>query len=113
MADELIDWARIAELREEFGEDGFSEIVKLFMVEVESGIDALERDVEARAERLHFLKGSALNLGFSAMAVICCDEAPDDETVALVREVFASSRDAFFKGCDVAGTDSAPASFRA
>jgi HPt (histidine-containing phosphotransfer) domain-containing protein len=69
----MIDWKRIAELRDEIGAEDFSEVVALFLEEVDGEI-ALLRDScadDALESRLHFLKGSALNLGFREFAALC------------------------------------------
>jgi HPt (histidine-containing phosphotransfer) domain-containing protein len=69
----MIDWTRIAELRDEIGPDDFGEVVTLFLEEVDEEIGHLRAgcDVSTLEARLHFLKGSALNLGFRDFAVIC------------------------------------------
>ncbi|MGQ3487836.1 Hpt domain-containing protein [Roseovarius pacificus] len=69
----MIDWNRVRELRDEIGTDEFADVVDLFLEEVESEISALRgRDGPDRIEaRLHFLKGSALNLGFEDFAALC------------------------------------------
>ena len=69
----MIDWDRVSELRDEVGAEDFDEVVELFLGEVESElVDLLEpADAAALENRLHFLKGSALNLGFSAFADLC------------------------------------------
>ena len=69
----MIDWNRVRELRDEIGTDEFADVVDLFLEEVESEISALRgRDRPDRIEaRLHFLKGSALNLGFEDFAALC------------------------------------------
>jgi HPt (histidine-containing phosphotransfer) domain-containing protein len=69
----MIDWKRVAELKEEIGADGFAEVTDMFLGEAEGAVRALVAglapdDVEGQ---LHFLKGSALNLGFSDLAAIC------------------------------------------
>ena len=69
----MIDWDRIAELKEEVGADDFGEIVEIFLEEVEEGIAAL-RDGAPEGElesRLHFLEGRALNLGFADFSTLC------------------------------------------
>ncbi|SLN41569.1 Hpt domain protein [Roseovarius albus] len=69
----MIDWNRVIELRYEIGEEDFGEIVSLFLDEVETEITkltTLETCVEL-GEMLHFLKGSALNLGFADFANLC------------------------------------------
>lgn len=69
----MIDWERVADLRAEVGEDDFFEVVELFLEEVQEVIDRLTRSPEpARFEEdLHFLKGSALNLGFREFSALC------------------------------------------
>src|SRR5690606_836364 len=71
----MIDWERAAELCSEIGADGFAEIVDLFLDEVESVVKRLnERPDPSQFEAdLHFLKGSAWNLGFAAFGARCQD----------------------------------------
>jgi histidine phosphotransfer protein HptB len=69
----MIDWKRVEELREEIGTDGFVEVADMFLDEAEGAVRALisglpDNEVEGQ---LHFLKGSALNLGLSELASIC------------------------------------------
>ena len=69
----MIDWRRVEELREEIGADGFVEIADMFLDEAEQAVRALQSGIGgAQIEgQLHFLKGSALNLGLSELAAIC------------------------------------------
>ncbi len=69
----MIDWQRVAELRDEVGAEDFDEVVALFLEEVDEVIERLQAtpDPDAYEEDLHFLKGSALNLGFRAFAELC------------------------------------------
>jgi HPt (histidine-containing phosphotransfer) domain-containing protein len=69
----MIDWKRVDELREEIGADGFAEVADMFLEEAEGAVRALlegvpDNEVEGQ---LHFLKGSALNLGLRDLAAIC------------------------------------------
>ncbi len=69
----MIEWARLNELRAEIGEDDLSEVVSLFLEEADevvTRITALQSDAELESQ-LHFLKGSALNLGLSDLAALC------------------------------------------
>lgn len=71
----MIDWNRVRELREEIGVDAFEEVLDLFLEEAETALAVLrtattEDDLEAQ---LHFLKGSALNLGFDSLAALCAE----------------------------------------
>ncbi|MFP4043627.1 MAG: histidine kinase [Rhodosalinus sp.] len=86
----MIDWTRVTELHREVGAEDFEEVVTLFVEEVEAALDALDHD-DPSPEHLHFLKGSALNLGFTALAQQC---APPGNTAAL-RACFAESKASF------------------
>ncbi len=68
----IIDWTRVAELRDEVGPEEFEEVVALFFEETDAAVAALSAAPghEIR-EQLHFLKGSARNLGFAEMARLC------------------------------------------
>jgi HPt (histidine-containing phosphotransfer) domain-containing protein len=69
----MIDWKRVAELKEEIGADGFAEVADMFLEEAEGAVRALLAGLPAEEVegQLHFLKGSALNLGLSELAAIC------------------------------------------
>jgi HPt (histidine-containing phosphotransfer) domain-containing protein len=69
----MIDWGRVTELKTEIGEDDMAEVVELFLSEVEEELDTLPEAVGAKAlaEKLHFLKGSALNLGLVDFSRLC------------------------------------------
>lgn len=69
----MIDWARVGDLRSEIGEDDFLEVVDLFLEEADEVIAALTGppDLPQVESQLHFLKGSALNLGLTNLASLC------------------------------------------
>lgn len=69
----MIDWDRVAALREEVGSEDFDEVVELFLHEVDEEIGNLSANVNPAelAEKLHFLKGSALSLGFREFSGLC------------------------------------------
>ncbi len=71
----MISWRRVDELKREIGAADFEEVVQLFLVEVEEVVERLRADPDpARFEAdLHFLKGSALNLGFEGFGTRCGD----------------------------------------
>ena len=96
----MINWDRIRELREEVGDDDLGEVVSLFCEEVEEVLDVLDiapRDV--LAAKLHFLKGSALNIGLEGVSRLCLAEesrlsadpgaAPD---IAAIRAAYAAAK---------------------
>lgn len=71
----MIQWARVNELRDEVGAEDFDEVVDLFLEEVEEAIQGLSSESTAvqMEQHLHFLKGSALNLGFRVFSDLCQD----------------------------------------
>lgn len=70
----MIDWSRVDELRQEIGDDGFAEVVELFLDEVEEVVARLAAGTTTGLEGdLHFLKGSAWNLGFADFGALCQD----------------------------------------
>ena len=71
----MIHWPRVNELREEVGAEDFDEVVDLFLEEVEEVINRLRQtpDRGHLEQDLHFLKGSALSLGFAGFSALCED----------------------------------------
>ena len=69
----MIDWASVSELRDEVGAEDFDEVVELFLEEVDEAIIALRDlvDLSELETQCHFLKGSALNIGFRDFANLC------------------------------------------
>jgi HPt (histidine-containing phosphotransfer) domain-containing protein len=68
----MIDWARVLELRDEVGAAEFEPVLEMFADEVEEVLIRLSSEDPAGLESdLHFLKGCACNLGFSAFATLC------------------------------------------
>lgn len=69
----MIDWDRVVTLRDEVGEEDFDEVIELFLDEVDDAIDALSKKENQTnlEEKLHFLKGSALSLGFQHFSCLC------------------------------------------
>lgn len=67
----MIDWDRVTDLHDEVGAEDFEMIVGLFEEEVGEVIARLRADpaVERMEEDLHFLRGSALNLGLSLIHI--------------------------------------------
>jgi HPt (histidine-containing phosphotransfer) domain-containing protein len=101
----MIDWKRVKELQNEIGKDDFSEVLHLFLEEVEGGLMQLQQksSEEIQVADLHFLKGSALNLGFADFARLCAQGetavgAGLQHTVdkAMLLATFQTSRDQFF-----------------
>jgi HPt (histidine-containing phosphotransfer) domain-containing protein len=68
----MIGWDRVRELFNEVGEDGFGEIMELFLDETAASVDELPNVAnENLQDAMHALKGCALNLGFRQLASLC------------------------------------------
>jgi len=71
----MVNWDRISELREEVGEDDLAEVITLFCEEVEEVLEVLDSAASTDLPgHLHFLKGSASNIGFEAVSIRCQTE---------------------------------------
>ncbi len=103
----MIDWSRVTQLRGEVGAEDFEEVVALFLEEVEEVMLRLRCDTgRSRLDRdLHFLKGSALSLGFQSFSRLCqegeriaacgCPEAVD---ILEIVDDYERSKAAFLAG---------------
>ncbi|MGY6696848.1 MAG: Hpt domain-containing protein [Roseinatronobacter sp.] len=71
----VIDWSRVSELLEDFGEEEFGELVVVFLEECRDGLEQLKQAASDDADRaaFHFLKGAALNVGFVEIAELCAN----------------------------------------
>ncbi|MBY6135609.1 Hpt domain-containing protein [Leisingera sp. XS_AS12] len=102
----MIDWPRVSELREEVGAEDFDEVVEIFLEEVEGVINKLAGGDHGQLEQdLHFLKGSALNLGFEEFSGLCLDgerKAADGQAgnvdVAAIIASYQTSKSSFLSG---------------
>ena len=103
----MIDWQRMAELRDEVGEEEFEEVVALFLEEVAEVIERLKAapDHSRLEEDLHFLKGSALNVGFAELGRLCAEGErqaaagnPAEVDLHAIFACHADSHDALRKG---------------
>jgi HPt (histidine-containing phosphotransfer) domain-containing protein len=89
----MIDWNRLQDLRHDIGDDDFAEVACLFVAEIDEHLTRLLAAPDtAQAPDFHFLRGSAGNLGFVALAAACaeaealCGEAaaPDIGRIAAI-----------------------------
>ena len=92
----MIDWKRITELKEDFGEDGFEELLPVFTAEIQEALERLnsETTTSAVAEICHFIKGSAANLGLSQLTELCATNeraARDGQIDANLMQVLTAS----------------------
>ncbi|NOD76091.1 MULTISPECIES: Hpt domain-containing protein [unclassified Ruegeria] len=71
----MIHWDRVRQLRDEVGPNEFDEVVEIFLEEVQEVIARLHHDTNRieLEQNLHFLKGSALSLGFDQFSKLCQD----------------------------------------
>ncbi len=89
----MIDWTRVADLYEDFGDEGFAEVVDIFLEESDEGVARLAHSRTPADDRssFHFLKGAALNLGFVELSRLCAEgeaaAASGAETGALKHQV--------------------------
>lgn len=69
----MIDWDQVKSLRDDVGHDSFPEIIEIFLEEVEEVMLRLRTapTPDTLGDDLHFLKGSALNLGFRDFSNLC------------------------------------------
>ncbi|WP_135502731.1 Hpt domain-containing protein [Roseovarius aestuariivivens] len=105
----MIDWAQVAALRDEIGPDAFDEVIEIFLEEVDTEIATLRDDPDpSKVEaRLHFLKGSALNLGFADFSELCArgerlaaSGQPEQAEITQILSVYDASRHTFLAGLD-------------
>ena len=102
----MIDWDRVAELRDEIGEESFNEVIDLFLTEADEVILRLRPDADPKSleSDCHFLKGAALNLGFKTLAAQCqlretqAAKGQEVSDLAVVYECYQSSRHALLAG---------------
>lgn len=69
----MIDWARLRELQSDLGGEAFGEVIRLFLDETEEAVRRLAEGRDDPQRLLHFIKGDALNLGFTDLAALCSD----------------------------------------
>ncbi len=90
-----VDWDRLNELRSDIGEEDFADVAILFVAELQESLDGLTPET-AKAADFHFLRGSAANLGFTALVEACsaaeaaCNASASPD-VAAVRTAFETA----------------------
>ena len=109
----MIDWSRVTTLREEVGEEDFDEVVELFLEEVDDTVARLAEapDLTTLGEDLHFLKGSATNLGFIQFSelcasgeAVCAQGNPSSVDLAQLVDSYRGSRGVFLQDLSRART---------
>ncbi|QYK41685.1 MAG: Hpt domain-containing protein [Paracoccaceae bacterium] len=97
----MIDWSRLEELTAEIGTDAVTEVVALFLDEADGVAARLPETLPDSVEgELHFLKGAALNLGFTYLAQLCAagERSPYTADLDAVVECYRQSKDLFLSG---------------
>ena len=104
---DLINWSKVCELRDEVGSEDFGEVVELFLEEVDETISQLGAEGRSVEHDLHFLKGSALNLGFGPFSELCkigeaaaAKGAADTVDLSEIVSSFQSSKASFLSDLD-------------
>ena len=92
----MINWDRISELQAEVGEDGIADIIEIFLEEMDEGLEGLAKADQASdvLDRLHFLKGSAQNIGLDTMSALCARFEADIKTDATIQPDISAIRQA-------------------
>ena len=106
----MLDWDRINELRGEVADAEFQLILEMFLDEVEGVMMRLSSEDPVRLETdLHFLKGCAWNLGFSAFGGLCDEgerQIGEDRSaqisIADVMTCYSESKKMLMQGLDAA-----------
>lgn len=103
----MIDWSRVHELRDEIGPEDFDDIVGLFIDEVDTVMATLDAAMPDIEDQLHFLKGSALNLGFASFADYCQEGElaasqgqSNPVNVEKLHDIYRASRAEFYAGLE-------------
>lgn len=105
----MINWDRVNELRDEIGPEDFQEVAEMFLEEVDAVILRLKEtpDPAQYEDDMHFLKGSALNLGFAGFSDLCesgekaaAEGRADTICLARVFKTYDASKVAFESGCE-------------
>ncbi|TGD67406.1 Hpt domain-containing protein [Tabrizicola sp. WMC-M-20] len=99
----MIDWQIANDLKQAIGADVFDEVIAVFFAEADDTLTRMmaATTAEDMQNELHFMKGSALNLGFSDMAQLCqrlelrAEAGDTDLPLAQVQTVYAASREEF------------------
>lgn len=103
----MIDWDRIAQLKADIGEDTFPELAPVFLAELQEAMSALSANPSPGAAEMHFIKGSALTLGFqdvsqqAAAAELGFRQDPNYRAdLASLQSAFAAEHAEFLAGLD-------------
>ena len=102
----MIDWEQVQQLESDVGSEDFAEVVAMFIDEVDEAVEPFATDQQFAPDILsatmHFMKGSAYNLGFVAFADYCATSEQlaatgraSDVDLAKVVRLYNESKSAF------------------
>ncbi|MBF9042553.1 hypothetical protein HKCCE4037_04405 [Rhodobacterales bacterium HKCCE4037] len=77
-----VDWNRLHELQADIGKEDFLDVAMVFVAELEETLSGMTAEA-ATADDFHFLRGSAANLGFTALVEACSQAEARTKTGAL------------------------------
>lgn len=69
----MIDWGHLYGLRADIGTEAFAEVIEMFLIEADGAMEQLARPDCDMALMLHQLKGTALAVGMTELAMHCRD----------------------------------------
>ena len=93
----MLDLDQLETLQAEIGADGYAEVADLLVCEIADGITALGTQPTGAdlSAQFHYLKGSALNLGFRDFAALCAQGEQGEQGLpvdtAALQQVFDAS----------------------
>ncbi|WP_103332116.1 Hpt domain-containing protein [Pseudotabrizicola formosa] len=99
----MIDWQVANDLKQAIGTDVFDEVIEVFFTEADGTLTRMMAATTAddMKSELHFMKGSALNLGFREVAQLCqtlehrAEAGDTDLPLSQVQTIYAASREEF------------------
>lgn len=103
----MINWDKVRELRDDIGAEDFNEIIEVFLEEVETELATLSCKPAAQlGASMHFLKGSALNLGFQEFSEKChageklaAKDKASSIDLAELQICYSASKEQFLASC--------------
>jgi len=89
----MIDWDRVAELRDEIGAEDLATVIEMFLEEVAEKLQEVVggSSKASLSEDMHFLRSSALNIGFVELAKMCATVEDKADTGHLNADITAIS----------------------
>ncbi len=103
----MIDWQQVRQLQEDVGKEEMTEVVELFLSEVDEAMETLtvnyaDMPPDERSAAFHFLKGCAANLGFETFGNRCAEGesvtksgAKPSFTISDLMGIYTKSKQAF------------------